>query len=518
MSSQASPPGFYGKLPTLGDFVTRRLPRSFIDVWDNWLQSSIAVSREQLDADWLEVYLTSPIWRFVISPGLSGTGGWAGVMMPSVDRVGRYFPMTVATYLGDGTFSETYLVDAAEWFERIEDLTLSGLADGFDLDRFDQELLNLAAPAASQWTPAARSNLQGERGGRRALQVSLSNPSELPEALNSLAVGIGERLMPVHSIWTSEGSERVPASLLACDGLPPANSFVALMTGDWHQRGWQPHGEAAEETRAPVDASAPSSEPVVMTSELEEPTIRRPIEFRWQSHDITVVGNRRKINEDSVYADDQTGLWVVADGMGGHQAGDVASLAIIDALKALKPNEDESIVGRVRAALESVNGELHRMGEERLGGQVVGSTVVALMAQANRCTALWAGDSRLYRYRAGQLEQLTADHSLLDEMIRSGMMNPEQLAPQANNNIITRAVGAEADIDLEATDFFVEDGDVLVLCSDGLVKELDSAEIAERLASNADCDAAAQALIDGALAAGGRDNISVIVIRASRVR
>ena len=91
--------GFYGKLPMVGDFVSRRLPNDFISSWDSWLQSAIAASREELGDDWLKNYLTSPIWRFLLSPGLCGNQAVAGIMMPSVDRVGRYYPLTVAVQI-----------------------------------------------------------------------------------------------------------------------------------------------------------------------------------------------------------------------------------------------------------------------------------------------------------------------------------------------------------------------------------------------------------------------------------
>ena len=92
----AAKAGFYGKLPARGDFVSRRLPRSFVEPWDAWLQQGFASSRDHLGDGWLEAYLTSPIWRFVLAPGVCGPAGVAGVVMPSVDSVGRYFPLTIA--------------------------------------------------------------------------------------------------------------------------------------------------------------------------------------------------------------------------------------------------------------------------------------------------------------------------------------------------------------------------------------------------------------------------------------
>jgi len=106
-------PGFYGKVPGLGDFVSRRLPQAFIDPWDVWLQAAIASSRQQLGEQWLDIYLTSPLWRYALSPGSCGARGWAGVLMPSVDRVGRYFPLTIAVALAEIDYP--YAVLARGW-------------------------------------------------------------------------------------------------------------------------------------------------------------------------------------------------------------------------------------------------------------------------------------------------------------------------------------------------------------------------------------------------------------------
>ena len=154
--STASAPGFYGKVPGLGDFVSRRLPRAFIDYWDAWLQSVIATSRMQLGEHWLNTYLSSPLWRFVLSSGHCGTHPWAGVLMPSVDRVGRYFPLTIATSLSAGANPFAAAAAATEWFEEAEALALSALeADDFDMDDFDAGVQGLGAPAIGEATAGA---------------------------------------------------------------------------------------------------------------------------------------------------------------------------------------------------------------------------------------------------------------------------------------------------------------------------------------------------------------------------
>ncbi|MET0053448.1 MAG: type VI secretion system-associated protein TagF, partial [Candidatus Thiodiazotropha sp. 6PLUC10] len=114
-------PGLYGKIPALGDFVTRRLPRSFIAPWETWMQEAIANSREQLGDFWLDNYLTSPIWRFSLSPGICGEQGWAGILMPSVDRVGRYYPFTLATKLDPKFNLFLFMEESESWFARLEE-------------------------------------------------------------------------------------------------------------------------------------------------------------------------------------------------------------------------------------------------------------------------------------------------------------------------------------------------------------------------------------------------------------
>ncbi len=240
--------------------------------------------------------------------------------------------------------------------------------------------------------------------------------------------------------------------------------------------------------------------------------------WRWLSHGVSDVGHRRKINEDGFIERPEIGLWMVADGMGGHHAGDVASGTLVETLGSIEAADElETLAKRVESGIEEVNGRLHRLASEARKGQIIGSTVVALVAENLRCVAIWAGDSRLYRYREGRLEQLSSDHSLMDELVRAGLMSAEEASAEGNGNIITRAVGAESEIDLDSIRFDAAAGDLYLLCSDGLTKELGDIEIATHLDSGS-LEASAQALIDAALSKGGRDNITVVLIRPEAVQ
>ena len=142
--------GFYGKLPSEGDFVTRRLPWEFTSAWDDWLQQGMQASREALGAAWLERYLSAPIWRFQLAPGVCGPAGWRGLFFASVDRVGRYFPLTLA--FADGSGPALAALRDDDWLA-IEDAALAGLSPTLPIDEFDRAVAALAPPAGVP-TPA----------------------------------------------------------------------------------------------------------------------------------------------------------------------------------------------------------------------------------------------------------------------------------------------------------------------------------------------------------------------------
>lgn len=236
--SEPTVTGFYGKLPSLGDFITRRLPAQFVQPWDHWLRGSVAASQAQLAASWLDHYLTSPLWRFALSPGIAGQAGWVGVLMPSVDRVGRYFPLTLASPLPPGSNPYRALC-ATDWLERAESIALSSLADGFDLDAFDTEILALGAPALGG---AHQENDPAVAEDRRATLDAwrLQAPSPIPpmEACPTLLANALRELLFAYSLWWTSGSERVAPSLLVCQGLPAPEGFAGLLGGGWGDQGW----------------------------------------------------------------------------------------------------------------------------------------------------------------------------------------------------------------------------------------------------------------------------------------
>ncbi len=234
--------------------------------------------------------------------------------------------------------------------------------------------------------------------------------------------------------------------------------------------------------------------------------------FVARSESCTDKGNVRQINEDACLDLPEKRLWAVADGMGGHDAGDIASRMIVDALRRLDNHAPPGeCVDELEETLIAVNRSLQAKAQERDAPTVIGSTVVALLAFPRHCLLAWAGDSRVYRLRAGKLMQLTRDHSEVEDLITQGLLKREEAEEHAAANVITRAVGGTSDFYLDLDLHELAEGDRFLLCTDGLYKELSDAEIEQVLSQPADKDAS-RALVDAALAADGADNVTVIVV------
>ncbi len=231
----------------------------------------------------------------------------------------------------------------------------------------------------------------------------------------------------------------------------------------------------------------------------------------WYSNGRTHVGMVRKINEDNCLDRPNVGLWVVADGMGGHSAGDVASTMIVESLAKVTNHPTLSaLAADVENRLIGANARLREFSAQR-NNQTVGSTVVSLLIKGRHCVCIWAGDSRLYRFRDNTLERLSQDHALVEELVEKGALSREDASSHPQANLVTRAVGATDDLHLDYEIFEIAVDDIYILCSDGLDKEVSDQEIAEILGSERMAPIA-DALVDLTLSRGSRDNVTVVAV------
>ncbi len=232
----------------------------------------------------------------------------------------------------------------------------------------------------------------------------------------------------------------------------------------------------------------------------------------WNSAEESHRGKQRRNNEDAVISRPEVGLWAVADGMGGHHAGEVASRSIANALGRLPLHGSlAEVVDAVEDALLMVNDQLRKLARSQCGGSTVGSTVVAMVTRDRVGVVLWAGDSRLYRLRGSRLEQITRDHNPISDLLDSGTVT-EADAIAADTNIITRAVGGQPELYLDVAVFDVDARDTYLLCSDGLYRELERDELVAELHADG-LDEIAQRLLERCLAGAARDNVSLVIAR-----
>jgi type VI secretion system protein ImpM len=212
----------------LGDFATRRLPPEFVDPWDNWLQRSIAFSKRQLGERWLDIYLTSPIWRFALFEGVCGPGAWAGVVMPSVDKVGRYFPLTIAQPISGEPSVLRWITGGEAWYDAAERLALNTLDEAFVLDDLERGLEQVAHPAVKASLPGAAEIARwwSEPSQPLAL-VAPGGPCGVfaDASLETMGLtGAGRTL------WWARPHGESMSCVLGYVGMPPESEYAVMMT------------------------------------------------------------------------------------------------------------------------------------------------------------------------------------------------------------------------------------------------------------------------------------------------
>ena len=235
--------------------------------------------------------------------------------------------------------------------------------------------------------------------------------------------------------------------------------------------------------------------------------LARTIRYSATSH----VGRVRKVNEDSILSLPDQRIWVVADGMGGHEAGDFASQTIVDTIAMIPPDlEPADLMRTLRATIIAAHDRIRTIAAEKFHG-TVGATVVALLLTDTHFVAFWAGDSRIYLMRDGTISMLTNDHSVVGEFVAAGEMTWDEAEHHPQSNAITRAVGVGDELELDKVRGEVLAGDRFLLCSDGLTKYA-GVKLLESMLTDEPIETVAEKLQNHALASGGGDNVSIIVV------
>lgn len=477
--------GWFGKLPSHGDFLQRRVSEAFLNKWDAWLQECVAQSRAQLGEGWLDTYLTSPVWRFFLSNGVIGASSFAGIVLPSVDRVGRYFPLTIVAELPAELPPMAVAIHGREWFKTIESLALHALeSTDFELEHFDAALGDSGA-ALAQVEQYYGVRLEGFNGGGRHWRLPMVSADRVAATLIDPLLTIATQALQPLSLWWTDGSEDIAAACLLVQALPDPARFSAMLDGHWAAGGWQ--GEFGDL----VPDAAPK------------------FTYRIASAAVTDTGVFRKTNQDRFLDRPEAGYWVVADGMGGHSRGEVASQLIVDVINSVEPAATiDASLQTARHGLERANAELMRAAMSTLTMERSGSTVVLLSIRQQDWGVLWAGDSRVYLLRNGVLSALTRDHSV-DAAERDDF---DVAAPPPSTGEITRAVGGHDELLLDHNSGQVYPGDRFLLCTDGVHGVVLHQQLRDVLSAGWDAEATVNKLLATAIDAGSRDNITALVV------
>ena len=380
--------------------MQRRVPQGFVDTWDAWLQECLYVSRQQLGEQWLDLYLTSPVWRFVLAEGICGESAYAGVMLPSVDRVGRYFPLTLVAPLETGTcILEAACGTGRAWFDAAEELALRALdATDLDLQAFDADVDALQGLAG--YAGLALSNqlmgLLGQSGfARSGSSWHISMPGETPQsAANAFASLELQRTFRPCGLWWTQGSQAVQPGWLVTTGLPTPTAYVAMLSGQWRRAGWNS-----------VELAMQVPQSVVAPAEATATEVPRPRDVQIAAAHPPSPRGQSASTEIRYIVRPEAGLWGLATAAaGGRDSGARADL-ISDVAHDLAPQA--TLTTRIESARRALHGALSaRAGT--IGGSPEGVAVILFLAEQTECALLWSGAARAIRIRNGTATELLA--------------------------------------------------------------------------------------------------------------
>ncbi|WP_018238710.1 type VI secretion system-associated protein TagF [Ensifer sp. BR816] len=453
-AAEADRIGFFGKLPTHGDFVSTGIGHALQRELDDWLQSGLRACQDRLGNDWRDAFHGMPVWRFIVERGLWGPATVAGVLLPSADRVGRSFPLVIAAQLHSFDDHPRQLYLDSPWFTAAEALAETSLARDFDIGTFMANVKRLRLPHAPE------SAIAGRFAALRRESSSLW--------------------------WKTDAAGREAKGFRTASPPTPVDflRLVESAAGPAAPASEEPARAEVVENEAAAHIPAPTSPPA-------------PLLEIAHSH-ATHPGTRLALNADALIASDPARLFAVADGIGDEPAAAEASRMTVAVLADAGGHAslDEAIkdikgkLGRVHGLLQSIASSASR--------QAPAARVAVLCVKGDRFAVIWAGDVRCYLLRDGLMRSLTRDH------VEIGMRRR-----------LTRYLGAERQLVPETLIDRVEAGDRFLLCSGSLIRVLGERAVAEALL-DADLEHAAEALVQDALIGNARDNLSAIVVDAVR--
>jgi len=229
--------GYYGKVPLKGDFISKDLPRSFMDPWHVWVKEALACSKNQLGEAWREYYLTTPLYQYVLSPGICGNKTWIGVMMPSLDRVGRYYPMTLSKTVPGMSNPFTLFETCKTWLDGAEKLLLSCLDEDFSVESLDIGMKQLEPDEDDEKTITLQ-KFTMHNYEDSAWQIPLLNSEKQNSVYPALLDSMAGTFFSSYSLWRTKGSDLISPSIVISEDLPPYESVTAFIDGNWKKWGW----------------------------------------------------------------------------------------------------------------------------------------------------------------------------------------------------------------------------------------------------------------------------------------
>ena len=509
--------GFYGKLPFYADFLHLSNNEKLVEEWEKWAQQTLHKSQQIHGKDyWLEQYVKSPVWQFMLTPGVINDSAYIGVMIPSVDSVGRYYPFMFYIKVVSNDLSSLLVADLSSWLAEIQDYILQILElDTYSFEELKRGIIDISNKYIDNNDSSDVKQIQ-EDYSTIVFSHSKYHHQQTLTQLQFIT------MLSCHnqSIWWCDETDTMKANSAVITGMPSARVYLAMLNGNWETYGITPFAinptssqnknpeielDSVSKPACEVDTCCESeeldisSDPTIDLRQHLNPKVSSQqigLNDSTKAHAISHKGHLRELNEDSFLNESYRNLWVVADGMGGHANGDYASGKLVEALAATPLSNDfDTAFDLINQAVSYANRKLYEYSDE-----TIGTTLSLLYICDNRALCVWAGDSRIYLIDSrGILKQITKDHCVDGE---SGY----------ESNILTRAVGADETVELDQVIVDLEQGDRLFLCSDGVYGEIAQGQIANTLHNGLSSKHACEDIIEQVLQTEAKDNLTAIVV------